>query len=62
MELICHQAPVYGNGTGANSVAGIYDELGCEFACATSHLWGTPARLLGSLQSTATERLLKIPA
>ena len=28
MELLCHQAPIYGNGTGTNSVAGMYDEKG----------------------------------
>merc|ERR1712072_1380238 len=28
MEILCHQAPIYGNGTGANSVAGMYDEKG----------------------------------
>ena len=26
MELLCHQAPIYGNGTGVASKAGIYDE------------------------------------
>jgi len=28
MELLCHQAPIYGNGTGHNSESGIYDEAG----------------------------------
>jgi len=28
MELLCHQAPIYGNGTGTNSESGIYDEAG----------------------------------
>ena len=28
MELLCHQAPIYGNGTGVTSTAGIYDEKG----------------------------------
>jgi hypothetical protein len=28
MELLCHQAPLYGNGTGTNTKAGMYDEAG----------------------------------
>jgi len=28
MQLMCHQAPIYGNGTNTNSKAGMYDELG----------------------------------
>jgi len=28
MELVCHMAPLYGNGTGATSVSGMYDEEG----------------------------------
>ena len=38
MEILCHQAPVYGNGTGANSVAGIYDEAG--YLALPPCLWG----------------------
>jgi hypothetical protein len=39
MELLCHQAPIYGNGTGTNSVAGMYDEKG--YLSLPPCLWST---------------------
>ena len=38
MELLCHQAPVYGKGTGNNTVAGMYDEAG--YLSLPPCLWG----------------------
>ena len=38
MELLCHQAPIYGNGTGVNSKAGMYDEKG--YLALPPCLWG----------------------
>jgi hypothetical protein len=38
MELMCHQAPLYGNGTLVNSKAGIYDEEG--YLALPPCLWG----------------------
>jgi hypothetical protein len=38
MELLCHQAPIYGNGTGVNSIAGMYDEAG--YLALPPCLWG----------------------
>ena len=38
MELLCHQAPLYGNGTGVNSKAGMYDEKG--YLALPPCLWG----------------------
>ena len=38
MELLCHQAPIYGSGTGQNSHAGIYDEEG--YLALPPCLWG----------------------
>eukprot|EP01046_Picozoa_sp_COSAG06_P004689 COSAG06_NODE_200_length_20386_cov_35.829547_5_plen_749_part_00 len=38
MELLCHQAPIYGNGTGVSSKAGIYDEKG--YLALPPCLWG----------------------
>ena len=38
MELLCHQAPIYGNGTGTKSKAGIYDEKG--YLALPPCLWG----------------------
>jgi len=38
MELLCHMSPVYGNGTGANTVSGMYDEEG--YLSLPPCLWG----------------------
>ena len=38
MELLCHQAPIYGKGTLKNSKAGIYDEAG--YLALPPCLWG----------------------
>jgi hypothetical protein len=47
MELLCHQAPIYGNGTGVNSKAGIYDEAG--YLALPPCLWGDEPGLHPSL-------------
>ena len=47
MELLCHQAPIYGNGTGANSVSGMYDEEG--YLSLPPCLWGDDAGLHPSI-------------
>jgi len=38
LELICHQMPLYGNGTHTNSPSGIYDEAG--YLSLPPCLWG----------------------
>ena len=38
MELLCHQAPIYGEGHGENSKAGMYDEEG--YLALPPCLWG----------------------
>ena len=47
MEILCHQAPIYGNGTGVNSVAGMYDEEG--YLSLPPCLWGDDTGLHPSI-------------
>jgi len=58
MELLCHQAPIYGNGTGTNSVAGMYDEAG--YLSLPPCLWGDEPGLHPSVLLPANTELVSI--
>jgi hypothetical protein len=58
MELLCHQAPIYGKGTGANSVAGMYDEEG--YLALPPCLWGDDEGLHPSVLLPANTELVSI--
>jgi hypothetical protein len=58
MELLCHQAPIYGNGTGVNSVAGMYDEAG--YLALPPCLWGPDEGLEPSVLLPPNTELVSI--
>jgi hypothetical protein len=58
MEILCHQAPIYGNGTGVNSVSGMYDETG--YLSLPPCLWGPEKGLEPSVLLPKNTELVSI--
>ena len=58
MELLCHQAPIYGSGTGQNSVSGMYDEEG--YLSLPPCLWGDDEGLEPSVLLPAHTELVSV--
>jgi len=58
MELLCHQAPLYGNGTGTNSKSGMYDEKG--YLSLPPCLWGEDKGLHPSVLLPAHTELVSV--
>jgi len=58
MELLCHMGPVYGNGTGTNSISGMYDEEG--YLSLPPCLWGDEEGLLPSVLLPPNTELVSI--
>merc|ERR1712031_9838 len=58
MELLCYMQPTYGNGTGSNSISGIYDEA--SYLSLPPCLWGDEEGLLPSVLLPPNTELVSI--